>query len=694
MSLFFSSPWFLTGLLTVLIPVLLLLIKAKTRERVVFSSVIFFKAITLSSNRRLILFALRVLALALLAFAFARPFRLGYENRAAEPVKQLTFVLDRSASMKMSENGRTSWDRAKEAIRAEVKRYGNAVYSLVVFDRKMSAAVLHEKSQRRFLDQLENLQPGDSASDFDMLHRNLRSVCGDQAERGRCVVLSDFLTDQGTLEALVQGGKEPSQASAPMQWVSVRPQSVRNFFIRKLLLPPRPFMAGSEERVGFTYGSLGLTHKSKIVTLWVNEKKAGQVVLDLSKNANGEASMNVAFTDQGWVRLRIQADGDDFSQDDEWAETVWVGKPVEILLVTDHEPEHPFESPDFYLTQALLSVDAEEESRSWVRFYHKSVAELQSEQLKVYDFVVLSEIPQIPAALADQVEGYVRGGGTAVYFAAPQSYLGKRQAMSPREEQLLQGRLQDLEKVPRAAPLSLGPVDYDAPLFKAFESGQRGRLEQIHVQRFRPFLPDENAGQKILLRLGGRWPALAERTLGKGRFFIWTLGWTPYWSDLPKDPLFVPLVLEFIKYAGRQEGVVTRYAEAGQPLVIDEARTEGLDRLELSFPGDKKMTFYPDSSGLFTIDDTDQAGKYEWSHAMRLHQYVLTVPAAESEPLNPGELPEPESVRKTLAANGSGKHSGPFLSPVFFYTACFWGVLLCLWMESFVSVSLYKAEWV
>nr|MBP9865409.1 VWA domain-containing protein [Candidatus Omnitrophota bacterium] len=247
MSLFFSSPWFLTGLLTVLIPVLLLLIKAKTRERVVFSSVLFFKAITLTSNRRLewkrlILFALRVLALALLAFAFARPFQLGYENRAVEPVKQLTFVLDRSASMKMSESGRTSWDRAKEAIRAEVKRYGNAVYSMVVFDRKMSAAVLHEKSQRRFLDQLENLQPGDSASDFDMLHRNLRSVCGDQAERGRCVVLSDFLTDQGTLEALVQGGKEPSQASAPMQWVSVRPQSVRNFFIRKLLLPPRPFM--------------------------------------------------------------------------------------------------------------------------------------------------------------------------------------------------------------------------------------------------------------------------------------------------------------------------------------------------------------------------------------------------------------------------------------------------------------------
>ena len=79
MYLLVLAPLFLLGLGTLLVPVIVHLIHKHKREAVPFPSLMFieripFKDIRRQQLRHKFLFALRCLALALLAFAFARPF--------------------------------------------------------------------------------------------------------------------------------------------------------------------------------------------------------------------------------------------------------------------------------------------------------------------------------------------------------------------------------------------------------------------------------------------------------------------------------------------------------------------------------------------------------------------------------------------------------------------------------------------
>src|SRR5437773_6372989 len=75
----FLSPWFLVGAVTAAVPIILHLLKREPEPRVKFAAVKLLKRapVELTEKRRLrelLLLALRVAALLLLAFAFARPF--------------------------------------------------------------------------------------------------------------------------------------------------------------------------------------------------------------------------------------------------------------------------------------------------------------------------------------------------------------------------------------------------------------------------------------------------------------------------------------------------------------------------------------------------------------------------------------------------------------------------------------------
>jgi hypothetical protein len=102
----FLAPLFLLGGLAVTVPIIFHLIRRSTKERTIFSSLMFLAPSPpqLSKKNRLehiILLALRCLALVLLATAFARPFwkHAFPETPSAKPPRRVLVMLDASASM-------------------------------------------------------------------------------------------------------------------------------------------------------------------------------------------------------------------------------------------------------------------------------------------------------------------------------------------------------------------------------------------------------------------------------------------------------------------------------------------------------------------------------------------------------------------------------------------------------------------
>ena len=127
MSLFLLAPLFLLGLGTLVVPVIVHLIHRHKRESIPFPSLMFIQRIPYKDVRRQqlrhkLLFAIRCLALILLALAFARPFLENATEATAADIagREVVILLDRSHSMRFGDR----WQRGVEQARARLDLLG------------------------------------------------------------------------------------------------------------------------------------------------------------------------------------------------------------------------------------------------------------------------------------------------------------------------------------------------------------------------------------------------------------------------------------------------------------------------------------------------------------------------------------------------------------------------------------------
>src|SRR2546423_5029139 len=118
----FLNPPMLVGLAAALVPLALHLLNRARYRNVEWAAMMFLVGVdarTLQSTRlkQWLLLALRSSILALLAVALARPVLYGRSAPPARPGRTAAvFVLDRSGSMSLNDNGRLRLDLAREAI--------------------------------------------------------------------------------------------------------------------------------------------------------------------------------------------------------------------------------------------------------------------------------------------------------------------------------------------------------------------------------------------------------------------------------------------------------------------------------------------------------------------------------------------------------------------------------------------------
>src|SRR5262245_65588744 len=128
----FLAPFFLAGALAAAIPIVLHLLKREPEVHVKFSAVKLLRAAPVEHAqkrhlRELLLLALRVAALLLLAFAFARPF---LTSRASAAASGVTIVaLDTSLSL----SAPGQFEKARQLARQAIDKASGGVTSVMTF---------------------------------------------------------------------------------------------------------------------------------------------------------------------------------------------------------------------------------------------------------------------------------------------------------------------------------------------------------------------------------------------------------------------------------------------------------------------------------------------------------------------------------------------------------------------------------
>ena len=144
----FLAPLFLIGGLAIAGPIIYHLVRRTTREKTLFSSLMFLlpSPPRLSKRHRLehiLLLILRCVALGLLAFGFARPFlrQAPINDPTAAQPKRIVVLVDTSASMRRD----GVWAAARQKVEEVLRRTGPADnVALYPFDQKATALVSFE----------------------------------------------------------------------------------------------------------------------------------------------------------------------------------------------------------------------------------------------------------------------------------------------------------------------------------------------------------------------------------------------------------------------------------------------------------------------------------------------------------------------------------------------------------------------
>ena len=242
------------------------------------------------------------------------------------------------------------------------------------------------------------------------------------------------------------------------------------------------------------------------------------------------------------------ASGDAWPADDARPFAVrWV-QPRRVLLVDASPGSTPFEGQAYFVDKALTASGA---AHGKTPFQPEIVFGLSGRQgmtdLSKVGAVALCGVPDLPMADARALAAYVEKGGGVIVML---------------DQRLTRGGASVLETA-GLLPAGLRPgnaegetrviTEWDRvhPALASFDGKEGGDLRDIEW-RDAFDLPDGD-GWKTLAKLDGSHALLMEKMGTKGRVLVLAHPLTRAWADVPREPLFVPLVKSLLGYVSRAE---------------------------------------------------------------------------------------------------------------------------------------------
>jgi len=529
----FLTPAFLAGLAALAIPVLVHLTHRPRSETVPFPSLMFLQKIPYRSVRRQslrhwLLFAMRCLAFAILALAFARPFfgRTGQAATTLAGAKVRVVLLDRSFSMGYS--GR--WARALEAARRAVGEAGpQDRVALVLFDRTPESAGEPSLDRAGVRAALDAARPGFGVTRYAPAFRLAQEMLDASNLPAREIVLvTDFQ------KAGWEGADDVQLApSTRLTWVDVSDRAASNLAITGVEME-RDYESGRERVIA----TARLVNKGPRpvegaeVAFDVDGRTVRQQRASLGPNRSATVTFEPFPLPPAVARGTVRVTPDALPQDDTFHFVLAPGGDLPVLVLENGPPR----GRSLYVQRALAIGH-----RPRFRVELKDAAQLQPDDLRPGMLVVLNDAPP-PKASAKRLREFVEAGGGLLVVLADQSAPA---AWPPEMAALLPGPFG--AAVDRSADwgATLAYVDYGHPVFDLFRGPHSGDFSSARFFRYRKL----EAKDGVLSRFDDGAVALAAKAIGKGRVLVWTSSIDTAWNDLALQPVFLPFLHQLARYS-------------------------------------------------------------------------------------------------------------------------------------------------
>ncbi len=562
------------GIVGASIPLILHLLNRERARRLVFGTIRFIQMSHQTNVRRhklkrLLLLLMRILILALLGFAFARPFF------AETPIiaqktggkRNAIVILDTSYSMqyeKVFENAKREGITILEGLDAT-----DAAGLILSSDRArviaplgsefshIRAALNDAEATYKPTDYLDALQTADEILASIPIGEKQIYVIADMQKRG--------------WENLIETDK--LNPDVQIQFIDVHPEQPRNFAITDLNVPP---VILKEQQASYLVARVRNFSDAAVenlpIRLFVDGNMIHTVELDIEPDDLADAVFRVDFRDEathtGWVELPEDA----LQVDNKRYFTLQSLRSIRVHAVSDKSrTQSPHQTMGTFFMKMAFTA-----GRDAVPIdFTESSSVPSAATLNRTDVLVLANVAHISSDEAGRVATYVASGGGLIVTvgnnidaAVYEQRLGGEIGLMPCNFVRPVGDAFDRQQF-----RVLATVKYEHPIFAPFKEPNHGDFGKARFYRFFQAVPTANA--TVIASYDDGSPALFEKSYGNlGRVLCFTSTIDREWNDLPIRAVYLPFLHEAIKYLALKDAETLPDYRVGDTIELKVSETE------------------------------------------------------------------------------------------------------------------------
>lgn len=645
----FLAPFFVAaGVIGASIPIILHLLNRERARRLIFSTVRFIQMSHQTNVRRhklkrWLLLLMRILILALLGVAFARPFF------AAAPVitqkiggkRNAVIILDTSYSMQYEEvfkDAKAAGTKILDGLDST-----DAACLILSSDKARVVAPLGSEFShlRSALNTAEfTYEPTDYLDALQTANEILESIPIGQKQ----VYLISDMQKRGWENFIETDKLNPD---VQIEFINVSIQQPKNLAITGISVPP---VILNEQQASHlvarvhNYGDEPV--ESLPVRLFIDENMIQTVQLDIEPDDLADAVFTIDFQDEathtGWIELPEDA----LAVDNKRYFTLQSLQSIKVHAVGNRSgTRSSFQKPETFFMEMAFTAGSDAVPID----FSESTTIPNAAMLARTDVLILADVARFSPTEADRIKTYVAAGGGLIVTVGDnfdadvyEQHLGGAEGLMPCNFVQAVGDAFDREQF-----RVLATVKYEHPIFAPFKEPNHGDFGKARFYKVFQAVPTAEA--TVIAAYDDGSPALFEKSYGDprrvatagtlGRVLCFTSTIDREWNDLPIRAVYLPFLHEAIKYLALKDVETSPDYRVGDSIELDvETETVGGGRdgviavfnpngVETRLQSNKNNTttsvFYSDTTipGIYSIHASGTASRY----------FVINTDATESD---------------------------------------------------------------
>ncbi|OQX92192.1 MAG: hypothetical protein B6D58_04135 [candidate division Zixibacteria bacterium 4484_95] len=552
----FLNSIFLAALVATVIPLLIHFLSRRRIKIVDFSSLKFLLVMQKSKLRwlkirELLLLLIRMMILAMLALAFARPALTSRHGSSHAPTSAVILIDNSLSTEKLSASG---------AVYDDIKRGATEIVDLLNANDDITVITLSGKplvsgpysdfSQARKA--IYNSQPKPSPPAFKSGLQKAKEILSLSYNLNKEIyILSDFQYGKwwkGPFDKVISNDYRYFA-------IGFDNNDSENAGITKIEFPPQLLAPGEEfEIAAYIRNYDNKAFAGKLVELFIDGNKKAQTAIDLKPFGTAVAKFAITPENPGRHQGYLEIEDDDYNPDNRFYFNFNIPQRISVLGVSES-------AEDLKVLVNCLGRTG----TGYIEFKGIEISDFSRQTLAGFDVIVLNNISALPPSYFNSLGDFVASGGGLFLILGEKSNIEAYRKFINDEAGIKLGEKIKTSKTSQGQSyFSFDDFDLTHPIFKIYssESFDSPIIPPLKVQVINPLkggIPLARLSDKTVLL------AMAEN----GRVIVMGTGLNLKSSDISLHSFIVPFVVRAVEYLASASGPTDEYFLTGQPAIIN-----------------------------------------------------------------------------------------------------------------------------